>query len=392
MRCFTALLAIFAVLVAGGIVAPGPLLPVQHANGAAIGKYIVRFKEGASRKEWVNRQGVSHAVDWPHTNGLAATLSTDALNSLRASPGVELISEDGIAHGSDMQMDETWGLQRISAVPQIQNPNLPFLAYNYTYEGGCGDGVDIYILDTDASEGVYLDHVDFEGRATWGLSVESYAQVDGNGHGTHVAGTAAGKIYGVAKQAHIIAVKVLDDTASGSYSGIITGLNWVIDQVQVTGRPSIVSMSLEGSANDVFDAAVASVVSAGIHTVVAAGNDNTDAIFTSPARVPTAITVGATDITDTRAYFSNYGSVVDVFAPGTNVLSAWIGGTTNTNILSGTSMATPHVAGIIACLISTEGNLTPADFATKLQNYAVKGVLSDIPSSTDNYLAHNSAL
>lgn len=168
--------------------------------------------------------------------------------------------------------------------------------------------------------------------------------MDGHGHGTHCAGTAAGKTYGVAKNANLIAVKVLSDNGSGLTSDIIDGLNWVIGNVNSTGNPSIASMSLGGSVSDALDSLVEQTVAAGITVVVAAGNSNTDASTQSPARVAAAITVAAANITNTKAYFSNYGAAVDIWAPGVDIISAWpFTNDTSTKVLSGTSMATPHV-------------------------------------------------
>lgn len=212
--------------------------------------------------------------------------------------------------------------------------------YTYTYSDPAGDGVDIYIIDT----GIYIAHQEFEGRATFGFAAGAMQMLDGNGHGTHCAGTAAGKTYGVAKNASLIAVKVLSDNGSGLTSDIISGLNWVLTNVESTGKPSIASMSLGGSVSDALDALVNQTVAAGITVVVAAGNDNTDASAQSPARVATAITVAAANITNTKASFSNYGAPVDIWAPGVDIISAWpFTNDTSTKVLSGTSMATPHV-------------------------------------------------
>jgi cerevisin len=214
------------------------------------------------------------------------------------------------------------------------------LDYTYTYSQPSGDGVDIYIIDT----GIYTAHQEFEGRATFGYAAGAMQMMDGHGHGTHCAGTAAGKTYGVAKNANLIAVKVLSDNGSGLTSDIIDGLNWVIGNVNSTGNPSIASMSLGGSVSDALDSLVEQTVAAGITVVVAAGNSNTDASTQSPARVAAAITVAAANITNTKAYFSNYGAAVDIWAPGVDIISAWpFTNDTSTKVLSGTSMATPHV-------------------------------------------------
>ncbi|KAK0421898.1 alkaline serine protease [Armillaria borealis] len=199
--------------------------------------------------------------------------------------------------------------------------------YNYDPSGGAG--VDVYVST-------------FGGRASWGATFGGYANADGNGHGTHVAGTVGGTQYDVAKSVHLIVVKVLDDSGSGYIS-------------EASGKPSIVSLSLGGSASTTFDNGIIAVINAGIHVVIAAGSDNTNALGTSPARVAAAISVGATTIADARAAFSNYGSVVDIFAPGQYITSSWIGGT---------SMATPHVSDLVAYLIGLNSNQSPRQRGT----------------------------
>ncbi|KAG8944826.1 subtilisin-like serine protease, partial [Tulasnella sp. 419] len=269
----------------------------------------------------------------------------------------------------------------ITQKTKLTSSDTSALTYNYTYNSKAGEGVDVYVLDT----GIYVEHETFEGRAKWGYSAVS-GNTDGHGHGTHCAGTIAGKQFGVAKKANVIAVKVLSDSGSGSTSGIIAGIDWVISQYKASGRPSVISMSLGGSKDTTLDNGVTAAVNSGVHVVVAAGNSNVDAKNTSPARAPLVITVGASTIADARASFSNYGAVVDVFAPGQDVISSWIGSTTATNKISGTSMATPHVAGLAAYLLSIHGPLSPADLTTKIKELAVKGALTAIPSSTTNAL------
>ncbi|RXW15616.1 hypothetical protein EST38_g10232 [Candolleomyces aberdarensis] len=172
-------------------------------------------------------------------------------------------------------------------------------------------------------------------------------------------------------------------------SNIVSGMNYALLAAQSSGRPSIVSMSLGGAANVPIDSAATALVSAGIHVTVAAGNSNVNAQNTSPARVQSVITVGASNIADAKANFSNYGPVVDVFAPGQNIISAWKDSDTATNSISGTSMATPHVAGLIAYLISLEGNVSPTEMEAKLKSYSLKGVLTGLPTGTANVLVHN---
>ncbi|KAJ3514772.1 hypothetical protein NLJ89_g2171 [Agrocybe chaxingu] len=390
MRFFATSFPTLAILVAPILAAPDALRAVETYACAPNGKYIVKFKEGVSPKAWAKRLGLSNAVDWDIINGLASDLDTASLNTLRASADVELISEDGIMHTMAVQEDAPWGLSRLSSLTPPAHQNEDLLNLTYIYDETAGEGVDIYIVDT----GVYVQHVcnlsftlftsgeltalkeEFEDRARWGIAVGNYLEFDGNGHGTHVAGTAAGKRFGVAKKANIIAVKVLSDFGIGLVSEIVTGLNWVIGQVEASGRPSIVSMSL--------GAAGASMSSSPRVTPTPRGN-------TSPARAHSAITVGASTIADERSPLSNYGSVVDVFAPGLNVISAWTGSVTATNSSSGTSMATPHVAGLVAYLISKEGDASPAEMETKIKAYALNGILTGIPTNTINALAHNEA-
>ncbi|KAJ3416221.1 subtilisin-like serine protease [Chytridiales sp. JEL 0842] len=267
-----------------------------------------------------------------------------------------------------------WGLRRLN------NPSLP-LPTTYTYPQSAGENVDVYIIDS----GVRVSHPDFEGRAQIGASFSDDGNdIDGNGHGTHVAGTVAGKTFGVAKKANIIAVKVLGTSGSGSNSDVIAGVNWVAQQAARTGRKSVANMSLGGSANTALDNAVGAAVRSGVTFVVAAGNDGRDACTNSPARARSAITVGASDINDRLASFSNRGTCVDVIAPGVNILSTWNDG--RTNAISGTSMASPHVAGIVAVAMSEGKVTTPESAMAYLTNGGVEGKISGVPSNTRNLL------
>ncbi|PPQ63335.1 hypothetical protein CVT24_006708 [Panaeolus cyanescens] len=385
MRFFTAILLAVS-LVAPTLASPTiALREVERYQGQTTGKYIVNFKKGASRRNWANKLKVKSTDEWDIVNGFAADLDEATLNELRASKDVELIAEDGVMEAFATQTNAPWGLQRISQRARLSSTSTTALTYTYNYDDSAGRGVDIYIVDT----GIYTSHSDFGGRARWGASFNNLGNSDGHGHGTHCAGTAAGTRYGVAKGANLIAVKVLSDSGSGATSGIVSGLNWVLSQARASGRPSVVSMSLGGSTATTLDNAVASLTSAGIHVVAAAGNSNTNAANTSPARAPSAITVGASTIGDVRSSFSNYGAVVDVFAPGTGVTSAWIGSTSATNNISGTSMAAPHIAGLVAYLIGKDGNVSPAAMETKIKSLSTKSALTSIPSGTVNNLAFN---
>ncbi|TFK21493.1 serine protease [Coprinopsis marcescibilis] len=384
MQFFTVLTAALALFMAAptAMAAPSGLRTVERFQGETSGKYIIQFKTRAARRAWARRLAAATELDI--IEGVSAEVDDDTLNQLRASEDVEVVSEDGISHIFATQTNAPWGLGRLSQRARLTNQNTGALTYTYTYDDTAGAGVDIYVLDT----GVLTSHSQFGGRARWGISYVG-GTTDGHGHGTHCAGTAAGSQFGVAKRANIIAVQVLNASGSGSNTGIISGLNWVLTQSRSSGRPSVVSMSLGGGAATAVDSAVASLTAAGVHVVVAAGNSNTDAASTSPARAPSAITVGASTIADARSSFSNYGAVVDVFGPGTNVISSWIGSNTATNNISGTSMATPHIAGLVAYLIAKDGNISPAAMSTKLKSLALNGVISGIPSGTANELAQN---
>lgn len=268
---------------------------------------------------------------------------------------------------------------------KLINQNTSLLNFTYTYDANPGAGADIYILDT----GIYTQHSEFGGRAKWGATFGGFADVDGNGHGTHCAGIAGGSQYGVAKTANLIAVKVLSDDGGGAAADIVSGMNWVAQQFAATGRPSIASLSLAGLPSTPLDDGVTALTEAGVHVTVAAGNNGNDACGMSPARSASAITVGAATILDSRSSWSNFGSCVDIFAPGSDIISSWIGSTTATNDISGTSMSTPYVAGIIAYLISSRGNMTPAAMATLLNSVSLQGILAGIYSGTVNVLAHN---
>ncbi|KAJ2915902.1 hypothetical protein MD484_g4494, partial [Candolleomyces efflorescens] len=391
-------------------VAAAPALRgIDRYAGETTGRHIVTLKPGVSRDTLVNHISQRHAIthEWDAVlNGFAARFDEETLSELMSSPDVESISEDGIMHIMVTQPDAPWGLGRLSSSERLANQNASQLTFSYTYnETAAGAGVDIYIIgasldfstilelrvlnDTNIDTGIRASHSQFGGRARFAASFGGYPTVDGHGHGTHVAATAIGRQFGVAKAANVHAIRVLSDTGSGSTADIVSGMNYALLQARTSGKPSIVSMSLGGAANVAIDAAANALVAAGVHVTVAAGNSNVNAQNTSPARVQSLITVGASNIADAKANFSNYGPVVDVFAPGQNVISAWKDSDTATNSISGTSMATPHVAGLVAYLISLEGNVSPADMEAKLKSYSLKGVLTGLPTGTANVLVHN---
>ncbi|KAJ2924777.1 hypothetical protein H1R20_g12310, partial [Candolleomyces eurysporus] len=271
---------------------------------------------------------------------------------------------------------------------KLANQDASQLSFSYTYDNSAGAGVDIYIIDT----GVQVEHTDFGGRAKWAKKpvFGPYVQIDGNGHGTHVAATAAGTRYGVAKGATVYGIKVLSDVGLGLTSDIISAMNWVATESKDSGRPTVVNLSLGGEASPAMDDATRGLVKVGVHVAVAAGNDGVDAEGTSPAHVREAITVGASTISDSKASFSNVGDAIDVFAPGEDIISAhFLLLNDGHQSLSGTSMASPHIAGLIAYFIGRGGNVSPADMEIKLKNLALKGVLGGVPTGTANLLAQN---
>ncbi|PPR05984.1 hypothetical protein CVT24_004621 [Panaeolus cyanescens] len=387
---FTSTFATLALFIVSAMAAVAPMHTIERYQGEVTGRHIITLKEGVSRADVLGlAKGTKSEItaEFDIINGFSGHFDEETLNKLRAHPDVALVAEDGIMHTMTTQTNAPWGLSRLSSSSRLSGSDSS-LTFSYTYDASAGSCADVYIVDT----GINTSHTTFGGRARWGATFGNYASADGNGHGTHCAGTAVGSQYGVAKGANVYAVKVLSDAGSGAISDIVNGLNWVLNNVRSTGRPSVVSMSLGGGATSTLDSAVATLTNAGIHVAVAAGNSNTDAGSTSPARAPSAVTVGASTFADARASFSNYGSVVDVFAPGQNVISSWIGSTTATNSISGTSMATPHIAGLIAYLICLQGNVSPSAMETKIKNLSLKGVLSGIRNIGNRQLPRSQCL
>ncbi|KAG8731340.1 subtilisin-like serine protease [Ceratobasidium sp. 423] len=306
------------------------------------------------------------------------------LEAARARADIEFIEEDQIMRTTATQTNAPWGLQRISsaqALPAGSRANA--LTFSYTFNETAGQGVDVYVVDT----GINTQHVSFEGRASFGFAAQGQPRVDDQGHGTHCAGTIASKDFGVAKAANVIAVKVLGADGSGATSDIVSGIQFAMQAAAASGRPSVISMSLGGGVSRALDSAVTTAVGAGMHVVVAAGNEAADANTSSPARAPAVITVGAMNINDQVASFSNFGRGVDIFAPGQQVISTFIGSTTARQILSGTSMACPHVAGMVATILSQEGNMTPAQMSDRLKSLGKANALTSVPAGTSNLVA-----
>ncbi|MFJ9947766.1 S8 family peptidase [Kitasatospora sp. NPDC091207] len=282
------------------------------------------------------------------------------------------------------QKGATWGLARLDS-----RDKLSFKTFSqYTYDdAAAGAGVDVYVLST----GVNVHHSDFEGRAAWGKTIPQDVDEDGNGLGTHLAGIVAGLTYGVAKKAYIVAVKVAWNSGGADVKDVIAGLDWVTAHARGSDRPSIALLAPKETEKNVdLDAAVDRAVAQGVFVVVAAGDDNQDAVNCSPAGVPGAFTVGASTLADDRAHFSNWGPTIDVFAPGLNILSTGIGPTnTERETRSGTAQAAAHVAGLAACLISSSPDITTANVGSAITVLATTDLLKDIPAGTSNLLAYN---
>ncbi|MCL2916062.1 S8 family peptidase [Shewanella corallii] len=312
-------------------------------------------------------------------NGVLVKANKAQLKALKKNPNVKYVEQDQMVTIAPLaagdQSGATWGLDRVDQRDLPLDNN-----YHYDYDG---TGVTAYVVDT----GVRNSHADFGGRATSGYDfVDNDSDAsDCNGHGTHVAGTIGGSTWGVAKNVDIVGVRVLDCQGSGSYSGVIDGINWVKNNAS---GPSVANMSLGGGASQAVDDAVNAAVAAGVTFVVAAGNDNSNACNYSPARAADAITVGSTANNDARSSFSNYGSCLDIYAPGSSITSTWHTSNSATNTISGTSMAAPHVAGAAALLLDQTPGLTPAQVVSTLASRASDGKVSDAKTGSPNKLLY----
>ncbi|GIW24406.1 S8 family peptidase [Meiothermus sp.] len=371
-----------------------PVLGLDNPN-AIQGQYIVVYKEDAGVLASLQRlkaalgggvslqselQSLGLAADaqvqqvyTAALQGLAVRLSPENLAALRQDPRVDYLEADQVMSIDATQTGATWGLDR------IDQRALP-LSSTFTYSN-TGSGVSAYIIDT----GIRVSHSEFGGRASVAYDAVGDGQNgnDCNGHGTHVAGTVGGAVYGVAKSVRLYAVRVLNCSGSGTNSGVIAGVDWVRQNAR---KPAVANMSLGGGASSALDTAVNNAINAGITFALAAGNSNRNACNYSPARVAAGITVGATTSTDARASYSNYGSCLDLFAPGSAITSAWISSDTSTNTISGTSMATPHVAGVAALYLQGNPTASPATVRNAIVGNATAGVVSNPGSRSPNLL------
>jgi subtilisin family serine protease len=362
---------------AGPIAASGEA-PVLSSANAVEGQYIVVLNEGANPRSVAAIAGVTpRHVYAAALNGFSATLNAGQLRAMQNNPNVAYVEQDAAVQANTTQTGATWGLDR------IDQANLP-LSTTFSYTS-TGLGVRAYIVDT----GMRFTHTQFTGRVTSGFdAIDGGSADDCNGHGTHVGGTVGGTTVGVAKGVSLVAVRVLDCAGSGTNSGVIAGIDWVTANHV---KPAVANMSLGGGASTALDAAVNNAINAGVTMVVAAGNGNMGgkaqpACNYSPARVPNAITVSATDNTDRKASYANYGTCVDIFAPGNSILSAWYTGDTAGATSSGTSMASPHVAGVAAQYLALNPTATPAQVASALNSAATLNKVTNAGSGSPNRL------
>ena len=359
----------------------------QPASGSA--RYIVVLKgapNGSSQaaSDQGNRYGFKTERVYKHAlNGYSATLTESQVARLRSDPSVAYVEADGVVTASTTQTAPPWGLDR------IDQRSLP-VSGTYTYTN-TGAGVKAYVIDT----GIRLSHAQFGGRAITGFDAVTSGgtAADCNGHGTHVAGTIGGSTYGVAKAVTLVAVRVLGCNGSGSYSGVIAGVDWVTGN-HGAGQPAVANMSLGGPTSSALDTAVRNSIADGVAYAIAAGNGNqggapVNACKSSPARVGEAMTISATQSNDFRASWANIGNCVDWFAPGVGILSAWYSSDSATSTISGTSMATPHTAGVAALYLQSSPGASPASVRTALYNLTTKDVVLNSKTANDHLLYTN---
>ncbi|MEU9499865.1 S8 family peptidase [Streptomyces sp. NPDC048196] len=351
-----------------------------QAKGAVNGSYIVMLKKSvrtaesgdlASKYGGKVKRTFSSAIDGFSANGLSA----EEAKRLAADPAVDKVVQNKKFHIDATQDNPpSWGLDRIDQADTQGDKK-------YNYPDSAGEGVTAYVIDT----GVHISHKDFGGRASYGFNAidGSVKAEDDNGHGTHVSGTIAGEAHGVAKKAKIVAVKVLDGQGSGTTEQVVAGIDWVTKNHK---GPSVANMSLGGGVDEALDAAVKKSIDSGVTFGVAAGNESSDAGQSSPARVKEAITVASSTNKDEQSDFSNFGSVVDIYAPGSDITSDWNSGDDATKTISGTSMATPHVVGAAAVYLAGHKDAKPADVEKALTDGATADKITNPGQGTPNKL------
>lgn len=364
-----------------------PVNDSSQAKGIIKNQYIVILnKDAGPSKDFAQNIAKQHAGKVLQSydtvlKGFAIYLPDTAgaafIEAMKKNPHVLSVESDTIVNiDATTQSNPDWGLDRIDQKALPLNSTYSYLQ--------TGSGTTAYIVDT----GILSSHQEFSGRVLSGYTAisDGNGTTDCNGHGTHVAGTVGGTTYGVAKNVNLVPIRILGCDGSGASSNVIAGLDWILKNGK---KPAVVNISLGGATSSSLDSAVENLYNNGYVMVVAAGNSNTDACTSSPARVSKAITVAATDNTDTRASYSNYGSCVDIFAPGSQINSSWIGSNTATKILNGTSMATPHVAGVVAEMLQSTPTASPQTISTNLLNQASSNVVKN-PSGSPNRLLYKS--
>ncbi|KAG0066883.1 subtilisin-like serine protease [Podila epicladia] len=364
----------------GGQAIPGSYIVVLK-NGNTPADFQAKFEDiarrqnGRGRKPTISRKFESFPA-------LAVTVNDAALKEILASDEVDYVEQDSIITLQGTQVNPpSWGLTRVSQVDRD-------LTQPYLYNDAAGEGVTAYVIDT----GVHIAHNDFGGRATWGANfITGSPNTDQNGHGTHVAGTIGGTLHGVAKKVNIVGVKVLNAQGSGSTSGVIAGMDWVAAQA-VPGK-SVVNMSLGGGTSAAINAAAERLYAKDIPLIVAAGNSpGVSSCDQSPAGAPNTYTVGSSDSADRVSSFSSYGGCIEIYGPGTGITSAWIGSNTAVRTISGTSMASPHVAGVAALYLSYLSIPTAQGLFDQLTNTATLNKLTGNLNGAPNRLVFNGAI
>ncbi|KAH7008973.1 peptidase S8/S53 domain-containing protein [Ilyonectria destructans] len=390
-RLFTLVLSLLAV-------GHGKALPTPASESQLTpGKWIVALKpEVASdldlHTRWVSDiharsierrddgvSGLDKKFDFPGFAGYSGSFNRETLEAIRANPNVSALEPDQEVYLASLttQEEPPWGLSAIS------HAKPPSSQSNYIYDSSAGEGTFSYVLDS----GVFVEHLDYEGRAI-SYDATGGAETDYS-HGTHVAGIIGGATYGVAKNTQLIGVQVTGSSV-GQSSWILGGLTWTINDILSKGRvgKSVINMSLTASSSTIVNNAVQAVIDSGVSVIAAAGNSNSDTADWSPANLPAAITVAASNNNYNRWSASNWGSTVDLFAPGQAILSTWVGSPSAVYTTSGTSMAAPYVAGVVAYLLALEGPRTPAEIKARILELAIKDVISD-RKDVPNFLLYN---
>ncbi|QTR03627.1 S8 family serine peptidase [Saccharothrix algeriensis] len=376
----------FAGVGAAAVVAVGLSAAPASAQGgivgansvdAVAGSYIVVLKDRNQVNALADKAGVKVTHRYQAVvDGFAATMTEEQAKRLAGDPAVASVVQDQVVRASGVQPNPpSWGLDRVD---QRDRP----LNNSYTYPN-TGTGVHVYVIDT----GIRASHGEFGGRASFDYNAIDTNNTDCNGHGTHVAGTIGGATAGVAKDVRLHGVKVLDCEGRGTVANAVAGLDWVVAN---QAKPAVANLSLGSPPNDLFDSAVKRTIDAGVTVVAAAGNSEGDACQQSPARLPEAITVGATNRDDQKAWFSNFGACTDLFAPGEDITSAWMDADDSFETISGTSMAAPHVAGVVAQNLVARPTATPAALRDTLVHLSTRDRIADPGTGSPNLLLHAS--